>query len=138
MEKFDIVVIGGGPGGYAAAIKGAQLGFKVACVDKRPTLGGTCLNIGCIPSKVLLNASEKYVEAHYLDKFGVVVSNVSLDLKKMLALKDQVVEELTQGISFLLKKNNVHLMQGHAEIVAPNQITVRHGEKNIRLNRETL
>lgn len=129
MAKFDVVVIGGGPGGYVAAIKGAQLGLKVACIDSRPTLGGTCLNVGCIPSKALLNASEKYVEAHHLDRFGVGVGKVSLDLKKMLHLKDQVVDHLTKGIAFLFKKNKIEFIQGHAEITAPGKIMVRDVDK---------
>lgn len=129
MTKFDIVVIGGGPGGYVAAIKGAQLGFNVACIDLRPTLGGTCLNVGCIPSKALLNASEKYVEAHHLEDFGIGTGKISLDLKKMLSRKDQVVDDLTNGIAFLFKKNKVTFIQGHAEIMAPGKIVVRDEAK---------
>jgi len=98
MQEFDLVVIGGGPGGYTGAIRAAQLGMKVACIEKRKTLGGTCLNVGCIPSKALLNFSEKYEEAreHFAD-IGIKTS-VKLDLKKMLAKKDSVVNDLCKGI----------------------------------------
>ena len=96
---YDLVVIGGGPGGYVAAIKAAQLGLKVACVDKRGALGGTCLNIGCIPSKALLHSSHLFDEAaHGMAKHGVKVSGVELDLDTMMNNKDQVVKGLTQGI----------------------------------------
>ena len=98
MQEFDLVVIGGGPGGYTAAIRAAQLGMKVACVEKSKTLGGTCLNVGCIPSKALLNFSEKYEDArtHFSD-IGIE-TDVKLNLKKMLSRKDQVVADLCKGI----------------------------------------
>src|SRR5205807_4349376 len=105
-ERYDLVVIGAGPGGYVAAIRAAQLGLKVACVEKRPTLGGTCLNVGCIPSKALLDSSELYVQAKaHLDRHGIQVGEVSLDLAAMLARKDKVVKGLTDGVAFLFKKN---------------------------------
>src|SRR6266852_6355171 len=101
-DQYDLVVIGGGPGGYVAAIRAAQLGMSVACVDKRERLGGTCLNIGCIPSKALLQSSEKYQEAqHALAAHGVTVKGVSLDLGVMMARKDKVVDDLTKGVGFL-------------------------------------
>ena len=97
-KSYDLVVIGGGPGGYVAAIRAAQLGLKTACVEKRATLGGTCLNIGCIPSKALLQASEKYEEAaHALASFGVKTGKVSLDLNGMMTHKDKVVEANVKG-----------------------------------------
>src|SRR5574344_979756 len=106
---FDVLVIGAGPGGYVASIRAAQLGLKTACAESRETLGGTCLNVGCIPSKALLNASEKYEEVHEgrLARFGVKVDGSSLDLAAMLAEKDKVVKGLTGGIEFLFKKNKV-------------------------------
>ena len=111
--EYDLVVIGGGPGGYVAAIKAAQLGLKVACVDKRGALGGTCLNIGCIPSKALLHSSHLFDEAaHGMAKHGVKVSGVELDLDTMMNNKDQVVKGLTQGIEFLFKKNKVDYVLG--------------------------
>lgn len=124
-ETFDVVVIGGGPGGYVAAIRGAQLGMKVACIDKRKTLGGTCLNVGCIPSKALLNSSEKFEEAEkHLDQYGIKVKGVSLDLKAMMANKDKIVEDLTKGIDFLFKKNKVTRLTGTGKITGPNQVEV--------------
>src|SRR5436189_23547 len=105
-EQYDLVVIGAGPGGYVAAVRAAQLGMKAACIDKRPTLGGTCLNVGCIPSKALLDSSEAYVQAkHHLARLGVKVGEVGLDLPAMLARKDKVVKGLTEGVAFLFRKN---------------------------------
>nr|WP_295837595.1 dihydrolipoyl dehydrogenase [uncultured Azospirillum sp.] len=124
-STFDVVVIGGGPGGYVCAIRAAQLGFKVACVEKRGTLGGTCLNVGCIPSKALLAASEKFEEAaHGLAKFGIKVGSVDLDLPGMLAHKDKVVKDNVGGIEFLFKKNKVAWLKGAGKITAPNTVEV--------------
>lgn len=123
--QFDVIVIGGGPGGYVGAIRGAQLGLRVACVDKRDTLGGACLNVGCIPSKALLHSSEKYVEAvHHLADHGVVTKGVSLDLKAMMARKSKVVDDLTKGIDYLFKKNKVTRLTGTATIAAPGHVRV--------------
>src|SRR5260370_1266397 len=100
-ERFDLVVIGAGPGGYVAAIRAAQWGKKVVCVEKRGALGGTCLNVGCIPSKALLDSSELYAQAkHNLARHGVQVGEVKLDLSAMLARKDKVVKGLTDGVAF--------------------------------------
>jgi dihydrolipoamide dehydrogenase len=124
-KSFDLIVIGAGPGGYVAAIRAAQLGLKTACVEKRDTLGGTCLNVGCIPSKALLNASEIYAEASAgLDAYGVKLGKVGLDLKAMQAGKDKVVGDLTKGIEFLFKKNKVTWLKGKAEIVKPGVVKV--------------
>src|ERR1700722_1943362 len=107
-ENFDVIIIGSGPAGYVCAIRAAQLGMSVACVEKRESLGGTCLNIGCIPSKELLQSSEKYAEAqHALAQHGVTIGGVGLDLKTMMARKDKVVTENTRGIAFLFRKNKV-------------------------------
>ncbi|MGQ0677970.1 MAG: dihydrolipoyl dehydrogenase [Rhodospirillales bacterium] len=125
-NSYDVVVIGGGPGGYVAAIRAAQLGLKVACVEKRASLGGTCLNIGCIPSKALLQSSEKYEEAkHHLALHGVRLGAVELDLKAMMARKDKVVGDLTKGIEFLFKKNKVDHVAGAATIAAPGMVAVK-------------
>ncbi|PWC34162.1 dihydrolipoyl dehydrogenase [Azospirillum sp. TSO35-2] len=124
-STFDVVVVGGGPGGYVCAIRAAQLGFKVACVEKRGTLGGTCLNVGCIPSKALLAASEKFEEAaHGLAKFGIKVGGVELDLPGMLSHKDKVVKDNVGGIEFLFKKNKVTWLKGAGTITAGNTVEV--------------
>jgi len=124
-QSFDVVVIGSGPGGYVCAIRAAQLGMKVACVEKRETLGGTCLNVGCIPSKALLVASEKFHEAqHELGNFGVQVKDVALDLQKMLGHKDKVVEATVKGVGFLFKKNKITHVAGTGKIVAAGKVEV--------------
>ncbi len=122
---YDVVVIGGGPGGYVCAIRAAQLGLKTACVEKRGSLGGTCLNVGCIPSKALLHASERFAEAgHELGKLGVTLGKVGLDLGTMMAHKDKVVGDLTKGIAFLLKKNKVDYREGAASLSGPGTLMV--------------
>ncbi len=122
---YDVVVIGGGPGGYVCAIRAAQLGLKTACGEKRGSLGGTCLNVGCIPSKALLHASERFAEAgHELGKLGVTLGKVGLDLGTMMAHKDKVVGDLTKGIAFLLKKNKVDYLEGAASLSGPGTLMV--------------
>ena len=123
---FDVIVIGAGPGGYVAAIRAAQLGLKTACIEKRATLGGTCLNVGCIPSKALLNASHHYVEIHdgSLEKFGISVKSVGIDVPAMRGEKDKAVKELTGGVEFLFKKNKVEWIKGAARFTAPNALDV--------------
>lgn len=124
-SAYDLVVIGGGPGGYVAAIRAAQLGMKVACVEKRAALGGTCLNVGCIPSKALLRSSELYAEArHGLDDHGVKLGSVKLDLAAMMARKDKVVSDLTTGIAFLFKKNKVDHITGTGAIESAGVVNV--------------
>ena len=124
-DSFDLVVIGAGPGGYVCAIRAAQLGMKVACVEKRATLGGTCLNVGCIPSKALLQASEKFHEAgHGLAAFGVKVGKVELDLAAMMAHKDKVVDANVKGVEFLFRKNKVEWVKGAARIAGPGRVAV--------------
>jgi dihydrolipoamide dehydrogenase len=136
MVDFDVLIIGAGPGGYVAAIRAAQLGLKVACVEKRGTLGGTCLNVGCIPSKALLHASELYAEAAHGEhaKFGIGYGEVSFDLGKMRAEKDKAVKELTGGVEFLFKKNKVSWLKGEARFVDARTVEVggeRHSAANI-------
>ena len=124
-SHFDLIVIGAGPGGYVAAIRAAQLGLKTACIEKRGTLGGTCLNVGCIPSKALLHSSEKFEEAQsHLAEHGVKVGKVELDLKTLMARKDKVVDDLTKGIGFLFKKNKVTNITGAAKISKPGEVVV--------------
>ncbi|HZG46395.1 MAG TPA: dihydrolipoyl dehydrogenase [Allosphingosinicella sp.] len=124
--EFDVIVIGAGPGGYVAAIRAAQLGLKAACVESRETLGGTCLNVGCIPSKALLHASELFEEAHdgTLAKWGVKATGVELDLDAMHAGRKEAVKGLTGGIEFLFKKNKVTWLKGHAQFTGANSIDV--------------
>ncbi|WP_372574563.1 dihydrolipoyl dehydrogenase [Ruegeria jejuensis] len=124
MSKFDLIVIGGGPGGYVAAIRAAQLGLKVACVEGRAALGGTCLNVGCIPSKALLTSSAKYAELAHLAAHGIGVEGASLDIGAMMGRKDKIVGDLTKGIAFLFKKNGIALIEGWARIPAPGQVQV--------------
>ena len=123
--SYDVIVIGSGPGGYVCAIRAAQLGMKVACVEKRDTLGGTCLNVGCIPSKALLSSSEKYEEAEkHFEKIGIKTGGVKLDLKAMMAFKDDVVKANTQGIEFLFKKNKIDWLKGAGVIKAKDTVEV--------------
>ena len=124
-ESFDVIVIGAGPGGYVCAIRAAQLGLRVACVEKRATLGGTCLNVGCIPSKALLQSSEEYDHArHALADHGVLVDGVKLDLARMQARKAEVVGANVKGIEFLFRKNKVTWLKGTGRIAAPGQVDV--------------
>ncbi|MBF0252113.1 MAG: dihydrolipoyl dehydrogenase [Alphaproteobacteria bacterium] len=124
-SAFDVIIIGGGPGGYVAAIRSAQLGFKTACVDKRPTLGGACLNVGCIPSKALLQSSHLFEQAATgLAQHGIGVGAPKLDLAAMMARKDGVVGDLTKGIDFLFKKNKIARIEGAAKLTAPGTVRV--------------
>ena len=125
MKSFDIIIIGAGPGGYVCAIRAAQLGLKVCCIDSRDTLGGTCLNVGCIPSKALLESSHLYHMAQTeFAQHGINCPSIKLNLKHMLQRKNNVVQKLTQGITYLMKKNKITTMQGHAKFTAPHQLQV--------------
>ena len=126
-EKYDLVVIGSGPGGYVASIVAAQKGMKVASIEKRTTLGGTCLNVGCIPSKAMLHASEQYENAVKLNgnkEWGITCKDVKLDLTKLLKKKSGIVDELTKGIDFLYKKNKVKKYIGTAKLITANSIEI--------------
>src|SRR5262245_12506382 len=125
-ERFDLVVIGAGPGGYVAAIRAAQLGLKVACVERRPTLGGTCLNIGCIPSKALLESSELYhlAQARF-GRHGIQIGKLGLDLGQMLRRKDAVVKGLTDGVAFLFKKHRITSVVGHGLLAGAGKVRIR-------------
>lgn len=124
-ERYDVLVIGAGPGGYVAAIRAAQLGMSVACVEKRSTLGGTCLNIGCIPSKALLDSSELYSQAQtHLDKHGIHAGPIRLDLPAMLARKERVVKSLTDGVAFLFKKNKITSYAGAGRLMGEGKVAV--------------
>jgi dihydrolipoamide dehydrogenase len=135
MTQYDLIVIGAGPGGYVAAIRGAQLGLNVACIEKELALGGTCLRVGCIPSKALLESSEHFVEASGkgLSEHGVDVGSVKLDLDKMLGRKDKIVKSLTQGVAGLFKKNKITRYAGTARLQGDRKVTVetKDGSKEL-------
>ena len=124
-NNFDVIVIGAGPGGYVAAIRSAQLGLKTACVESRKTLGGTCLNVGCIPSKSLLNASEMYHKAQKEFKnLGIVFTDIKLNLSSMMANKNKSILTLTKGVEFLFKKNKISHLKGKGSILDKNTVIV--------------
>lgn len=128
-DRFDVIFIGAGPGGYIGAIRAAQLGLKTACIEKRATLGGTCLNVGCIPSKALLQSSEHYEAAtHKFKRHGIEVGEVSLNLETMLKRKDTVVRQLTQGVAGLFKKNKVEWVAGTATVKSGTEVEVNNGK----------
>src|SRR5438128_5787784 len=136
-EPYDLIVIGTGPGGYVCAIRAAQLGLKTAVVEKRATHGGTCLNVGCIPSKALLHASELFEEAgHIFGKMGIKLGEPKLDLKAMMKFKDEGVDGNVKGVEFLLKKNKIDAVHGTGRIVAPGEIEVKgNGDARILATR---
>lgn len=123
-EQFDVTIIGSGPGGYVCAIRCAQLGMKTAIVEKQPTFGGTCLNVGCIPSKALLHASEVYEDTAHMGDMGIGVSKPKLDVKKMMAYKQQGIDGNVQGVAFLLKKNKVTAFEGTGRIAAAGKVEI--------------
>ena len=132
-EKFQAVVIGGGPGGYVCAIRLSQLGLKTACIESRGSLGGTCLNVGCIPSKSLLNLSEEFHKVKGLANKGIEVGDVKLNLDKMMKSKDKAVTVLTKGVEFLFKKNKVTYFKGYGSFKSQNEILIKDNE-----NKETI
>ena len=133
VDKFQVVVIGGGPGGYVCAIRLAQLGLKTACIESRGSLGGTCLNIGCIPSKSLLNLSEEFHKVQNLSNKGIEIGEVKLNLSKMMKSKDKAVTILTKGVEFLLKKNKVTYFKGLGSFKSQNEISIKDDK-----NKETI
>ena len=130
LDKFQAVVIGGGPGGYVCAIRLAQLGLKTACIESRGSLGGTCLNIGCIPSKSLLNLSEEFHKVKNFTNKGIEIGEVKLNLEKMMKSKDKAVTILTKGVEFLLKKNKVTYFKGHGSFKSENEILIKDDQNN--------
>ncbi|HYQ02049.1 MAG TPA: dihydrolipoyl dehydrogenase [Polyangiaceae bacterium] len=131
MKKHDLIVIGAGPGGYVAAIRAAQLGLDVACIEAEEALGGTCVRVGCIPSKALLEASERYHAAgHDLADFGIKVAGVELDLARMLERKTKVVSQNTNGVAYLFKKNKITRYRGHGRITGPGRVVVEGKDAN--------
>ena len=135
-NKFQVTVIGGGPSGYVCAIRLSQLGLKTACIESRGTLGGTCLNIGCIPSKSLLNLSEEFYKAKNLSKLGIDTGEVKLNLEKMMKNKNKSVDVLTKGVEFLLKKNKITYFKGTGSFKSKNQISVKTKDSNILIESE--
>ena len=130
MDNFDLVVIGGGPGGYVCAIRAAQLGLKTACVESRGALGGTCLNIGCIPSKSLLNLSENFHKAKKdFDRQGIEIEGIKLNIEKMMLNKNKSIQVLTKGVEFLFKKNKVTYIKGKGVLFSKNDIVVYENNK---------
>ena len=133
-DNFDLVVIGGGPGGYVCAIRAAQLGLKAACIESRGALGGTCLNVGCIPSKSLLNLSENFHKAKKdFNQQGIELEGIKLNIEKMMSNKNKSVQVLTKGVEFLLKKNKVTYFRGKGVLLSNNDIVV-YGNENKRTN----
>ena len=134
MDEFDIIIIGGGPGGYVAAIRASQLGKKTACIESRGALGGTCLNIGCIPSKSLLHSSELFKKANSEFKsLGINTGNISIDISKMMQHKKKSVDTLTKGVEFLFKKNKVTYIKGFGSFNEKNEILVKNGKSEIKI-----
>ncbi|MEP7263693.1 MAG: FAD-dependent oxidoreductase, partial [Bacteroidota bacterium] len=132
MNSYDVVVIGSGPGGYVAAIRCAQLGKKTAIIEKYKALGGTCLNVGCIPSKALLDSSEHYYQAaHQFKTHGIQLTDLKVDFEQMIARKDKVVKENVDGINFLMKKNKIDIYNGHGAFTDAStiQVTAEDGSK---------
>ena len=133
MENFDLIVIGGGPGGYVCAIRAAQLGMKTACVESRGTLGGTCLNVGCIPSKSLLNLSENFNKAKKdFNHQGIEIEGIKLNIDKMMSNKNRSIQVLTKGVEFLFKKNKVSYIKGKGVLFSENNVVGY--DKNLKTN----
>ena len=129
MNNFDVVIIGSGPGGYVCALRCAQLGMKTALIEKYNTLGGTCLNVGCIPSKAMLDSSEHFFNAkHNFDKHGIIINEPIADITKMIARKREVVDQTCSGIKFLMDKNKVTVLHGTGSFVDANQVKITDGE----------
>ena len=138
-KTYDLIVIGSGPGGYVAAVRAAQLGMTVACIEKEPRLGGVCLNVGCIPSKALLDSSEYYhLARQHFAEHGIRVDNVRLDLKKMMARKDQVVLELTDNVTRLLDGNRIDIFHGQARLSGKDRVKIHPGPGSGRKSPQTL
>lgn len=139
VELFDLVVIGGGPGGYVAAIKAAHLGMKVACIEKRGALGGTCLNVGCIPSKALLYSSELYEKAqHEYASHGIKLAKVEVDLSAMMKRKEEVTSGLNKGIEGLFKKNKVAYFKGFASFIDANKLNIKSEDQDIQISAKNI
>ena len=132
--KFDVTVIGSGPGGYVAAIRAAQLGFKTAIIERYDVLGGTCLNVGCIPSKALLDSSEHYHNAKAkFETHGINVTGLTLDMPQMIKRKGEVVSQTNKGIDYLMNKNKIEVFHGHGSFISPKKIAVKGKDETIEI-----
>lgn len=138
MNKFDVVVIGSGPGGYVCAIRCSQLGFRTALVEKYNALGGTCLNVGCIPSKSLLDSSHHYYDAkNHFQTHGILIDGkINVDFEKMISRKKNVVDQTTKGIDYLMKKNNIHVFYGHGSFIDNETLSIENNNKSLKINFE--
>ena len=139
MDSFDVIVIGSGPGGYVAAIRCAQLGMNTALIEKYPKLGGTCLNVGCIPSKALLESSEHYNKStHEFKDHGININKITVDFSQTMKRKEKIISEMHSGLEFLMKKNKIHVISGLASFVDKNTVNVKSSNKNIKIKAEKI
>ena len=139
MDSFDVIVIGSGPGGYVAAIRCAQLGMKTAIIEKYPNLGGTCLNVGCIPSKALLESSEHYNKStHEFKDHGININKITVDFSQTMKRKEKIISEMHSGLEFLMKKNKIHVVIGLASFIDKNTVNVKSSNKNITIKAEKI
>ena len=137
MDSFDVIVIGSGPGGYVAAIRCAQLGMKTALIEKYPKLGGTCLNVGCIPSKALLESSEHYNKStHEFKDHGININKITVDFSQTMKRKERIISEMHSGLEFLMKKNKIHVINGLASFIDKNTVNIKSSKKNITIKAE--
>tara|TARA_B100000575_G_scaffold294495_1_gene310820 strand:- start:4221 stop:5624 length:1404 start_codon:yes stop_codon:yes gene_type:complete len=139
MDSFDVIVIGSGPGGYVAAIRCAQLGMKTALIEKYPKLGGTCLNVGCIPSKALLESSEHYNKStHEFKDHGININKITVDFSQTMKRKEKIISEMHSGLEFLMKKNKIHVIIGLASFIDKNTVNIKSSNKNITIKAEKI
>ena len=139
MDSFDVIVIGSGPGGYVAAIRCAQLGMKTALIEKYPKLGGTCLNVGCIPSKALLESSEHYNKStHEFKDHGININKITVDFSQTMKRKEKIISEMHSGLEFLMKKNKIHVINGLASFIDKNTVNIKSSKKNITIKAEKI
>ena len=139
MDSFDVIVIGSGPGGYVAAIRCAQLGMKTALIEKYPKLGGTCLNVGCIPSKALLESSEHYNKStHEFKDHGININKITVDFSQTMKRKEKIISEMHSGLEFLMKKNKIHVINGLASFIDKNTVNIKSSNKNITIKAEKI
>ena len=139
MDSFDVIVIGSGPGGYVAAIRCAQLGMKTALIEKYPKLGGTCLNVGCIPSKALLESSEHFNKStHEFKDHGININKITVDFSQTMKRKEKIISEMHSGLEFLMKKNKIHVINGLASFIDKNTVNIKSSKKNITIKAEKI